>query len=703
MPFGRNHYIRSLESRVEQLESCLVERGLPDPGNSQWQYQPQSTHSRQNSITHMPVGQLEVNPPTPGQVEPPEFDLVSEDDDEGQDFQVESMVGVLKDLSLDANGGYIGPSSHITMGRLVGFLLKEKKQPGRNSSPRYRTSISISGPPSLTEDEETVRFSEIAPEVGDRMIVGYMKHISTRWPVLHSVWVKGLHARRHTIFDTYEECILHLVYATGGRFLETAGEVNPAFKPESHYAAALKHLDEILQFRDTRSVCTLMLLAVYCLRASGDPGAWAYSRLAMLNAIDLGLHRQIPPAKGLHFGIEMRKRIFWACYAFDRQISIPLGRPFGLSDRDIDVPLPLDIDEACNDPDVLENAFDSQAQIATESTSAPPVSTTMSLWIHVLRIRRIESQIQQTIYRVDQTEPAHDSVIDDFITQLTHWKNMIPQDTRRMTDSDGKAFDGYDHYMVFYFKTLRLLLYPQLTKPQISPRFLKALAASCGSICQTYKRLHQIMYVGYSMMSLQTVFLAGLTLICCAWSSPSDIYTPATSNDINACSIVLFVMAERMHAAKKYRNAFEVVRAKIADQIAEGGMMAPRQAVGELTADLRETIMKGAEDEGLGSTEQFEEMVRLMAGQQGEGSWGRDGLEVGGMSADFTQYGGFEGHVVGFGSEYGFEMREGDFGRETFEESDSPLGSATTAGSDQLHPHLGRLRWSRTNSYSPRS
>jgi hypothetical protein len=145
------------------------------------------------------------------------------------------------------------------------------------------------------------------------------------------------------------------------------------------------------------------------------------------------------------------------------------------------------------------------------------------------------------------------------------------------------------------------------------------------------------MYVGYSMMSLQTVFLAGLTLICCAWSSPTEIYTPTSSNDINACSIMPFVIAERMHAAKKYLNAFEVVRQKTADQIAEGGLLASGQAVGELKKDLRETIGRGAEEKGAGNCEQFEEMVRLMAGQ----------------------YGGFEGHVVGLGAEeFGFEMQD---------------------------------------------
>jgi hypothetical protein len=63
--------------------------------------------------------------------------------------------------------------------------------------------------------------------------------------------------------------------------------------------------------------------------------------------------------------------------------------------------------------------------------------------------------------------------------------------------------------MVFYYKCLRLLLYPQISKKQVNPRFLKACADSCAGVCGTYKRLHQSMAVGYSMMALQTVFMAG--------------------------------------------------------------------------------------------------------------------------------------------------------------------------------------------------
>jgi hypothetical protein len=119
--------------------------------------------------------------------------------------------------------------------------------------------------------------------------------------------------------------------------LETTGEAGPFF-PEMHYNAALTHLNEILQFHDTRSIITLLLLAIYCLRAPGGPGAWTYIGLAMRICIDLGLHRRTRK-KRLDVETEMRKRIFWTCYFLDRQVSIVLGRPFAISDHDIDLPV----------------------------------------------------------------------------------------------------------------------------------------------------------------------------------------------------------------------------------------------------------------------------------------------------------------------------------------------------------------------------
>jgi hypothetical protein len=63
--------------------------------------------------------------------------------------------------------------------------------------------------------------------------------------------------------------------------------------------------------------------------------------------------------------------------------------------------------------------------------------------------------------------------------------------------------------MVFYYKTLRLLLYPQLSQSQGNVRYLAKCAEACSGVCQTYKKLHQNISVGFSLMALQTVFMAG--------------------------------------------------------------------------------------------------------------------------------------------------------------------------------------------------
>lgn len=188
--------------------------------------------------------------------------------------------------------------------------------------------------------------------------------------------------------------------------------------------------------------------------------------------------------------------------------------------------------------------------------------------------------------------------------------------------------------MVFYFKCLRLLLYPQLSKHNVNLRFLKACAAACAGVCKTYKRLHQTMSVGYSMMALQTVFLAGmfityipfpiglfltitlgLTLVYCCWIEPNEIYTLANSENIAACSIMLFVITERVKTAEKYRNAFEIVKERVVDQIAK--QRQPRQAIGGLATDLK-TTFNDLENSGDGyQHDQFTQIVNDIAGENG--------------------------------------------------------------------------------------
>lgn len=596
MPFGKNQYIKSLERRVAELETALTKLGVSDVNNDHW-----------NSLKSSPVGLLAE---TAGDSTTDTPDTQNDDNELEWQDGVDNVVSVLRSLSMDANGtGYIGGSSHVTMGKLFGFL-------GTNGSfaRNTRRAAGIAKPRDHSENEndaEPIEFVNMHPDVPDRLFPGYLKHIATRFPIVYSPWIRDLHNRRLSLTDIFERTILHLVYASAGRFLETTGE-HGAFFPKRHYASALTTLGWVLDHDDIRSVSTLMLMAVYCLRNPVGPGAWTYARMAMLVAINLGLHRKTIAMRRPSIDTELRKRVFWATYAFDRQISIPLGRPFAISDRDIDVPLPLDVDEA-----ITGQEFADMAELA-EQTTAPSNSTSLSSFIQIVRIRRIESDIQQSIYRVDETPETSDHTVDAFLERLDHWKSLIPLDARKMKDREAVPFDGYDVYMVYFFKCKRLLLYPQISKTPVNPRFLKECATACAGVCGAYKRLHQAMSVGYSIMALQTVFMAGLTLVYCIWISPDEIFDITTSNGIHDCSIVLFVVAERVPAAKKYRNAFEVIRQRVIDQVSDSSSRQPRQTMSGLVAELAPSIQSWEANQPFGvdhdSFEQFSQIISEMSG-----------------------------------------------------------------------------------------
>jgi hypothetical protein len=123
----------------------------------------------------------------------------------------------------------------------------------------------------------------------------------------------------------------------------------------------------------------------------------------MMPRVELGLHRR-SNHRERSIESELEKRLFWSCYYLDREVSIALGRPPAISDSDIDVELPLDINEDINDPSI---------HAATRRIADTPSNpaTSLTSFIHHLRLKRIESEIQSTVYRVSSPTPTDPSVI----------------------------------------------------------------------------------------------------------------------------------------------------------------------------------------------------------------------------------------------------------------------------------------------------
>ncbi len=212
-------------------------------------------------------------------------------------------------------------------------------------------------------------------------------------------------------------------------------------------------------------------------------------------------------------------------------------------------------------------------------------------------------------------------MIQGFLDQLDAWENAIPFEARNFDLRTGKPYDGLEFYTIHYYRCVRFLLFPQLasrdtaspigtngTEPQASPNvnmnFLRLCADTCAGIASDYRRLHQVFPVGFSALSIQSVFLAGLTLIYCAWLAPANFLN--VDGPLTDCQLLLYIITERYPSARKYRDIFERIKTTITSLIARGEHR-PRGPV-DMDADMR---------------------VRCAAL---EGSWGMTGI-----GADFSQ------------------------------------------------------------------
>jgi hypothetical protein len=86
-----------------------------------------------------------------------------------------------------------------------------------------------------------------------------------------------------------------------------------------------------------------ILTSIFLTEINLKSAAWIWHGSGVRICQDIGLHSETGPWPTIEG--EMRKRIWWGVYAWDRLISLELGHPMLIEDADCDVPLPTAIDE----------------------------------------------------------------------------------------------------------------------------------------------------------------------------------------------------------------------------------------------------------------------------------------------------------------------------------------------------------------------
>ncbi|OOF92388.1 hypothetical protein ASPCADRAFT_210256 [Aspergillus carbonarius ITEM 5010] len=540
-------YTRALQDRIAYLESQLDSRPLS---------------SRASSHVAHPVAAL---------LSPQHSDTPTNSATGLDQNAVGELVGFLALNSSEAPA-YVGSSSGLSLATSLGEMVQatvwnqalsstRTAAAGRSGPAARQGTTGLPPQPSGVEkqgknsdrirppraEEGLVQGSEPPnDEMGTQILHAYLTRIHVRYPFLDRTELWRLHEARWRLAQKKREELtkeerfgifqLYLAYAIGATTIQIS-ETYTYISPERFYVTGLQQIPNMCEMRSVENIVAMALLIVYHLRSASSQGMWYMVGLAMRTAIDLGLHRKANEINMDPFTAQMRRRLFWTVYYLERVVSMSLGRPFSIADRHIDLPLPADVDDDVHDPALL-------------AAPTPTRITTLTFAIFLMRLRRIDSEIQHKIYRADRPLHTLRSKMDRLFLKLDEWRESA---LRRFSGSD------LDYPMLHYNRALRLLIQPFLPSLPLSDPYYHICLRAAGNTCQTHKRLHQTLEYGHSFLAVQTVFMAGITLLYALWTHTNEVWSVQMSNDIRACSTVLFVMGERAEWVKKYRDAFELL------------------------------------------------------------------------------------------------------------------------------------------------
>jgi hypothetical protein len=196
----------------------------------------------------------------------------------------------------------------------------------------------------------------------------------------------------------------------------------------------------------------------------------------------------------------MKKRIFWSAYALDRNISVALGRPFCIQDRDINVELPLQL----TDEQLLEEN--------PPQKSLPPNIYDMSTFKHIIRLRQIHSKILRKFYPVNTSEQdgmQFQEARDQIRAALEQWIMSTP----RYISPTTATFQSFEWFQIAYNHALILLYRPSPVCPQANLQALQTCADSSINMITGYLALYSKNKITYTWIALHSVFMASVTML----------------------------------------------------------------------------------------------------------------------------------------------------------------------------------------------
>lgn len=239
----------------------------------------------------------------------------------------------LVSLSSGGQARYIGPSSGYFLANVV------FSNAGRWSRPRG--NCSVDEPISLSA--ELFNTPASLPSRKDDAIELSSKYFSSfhlPYPFLHEQSHMQRLERMYTGESTAKpdpSDAFHVYMVLAIAASDLSRRFRLRLPAEGYYTAATQYFECACADGSLESLQSQLLLMIYALHnPSCGVNIWSLNYQCLGSLIDLGLQRDVRTSSSFHISFleqEMRTRIFWVVYSFDRTLGTMMGRPIGIRDE----------------------------------------------------------------------------------------------------------------------------------------------------------------------------------------------------------------------------------------------------------------------------------------------------------------------------------------------------------------------------------
>ncbi|KAH6887482.1 fungal-specific transcription factor domain-containing protein [Thelonectria olida] len=321
---------------------------------------------------------------------------------------------------------------------------------------------------------------------------------------------------------------VNMVFAIGASELSRA-KTRPLVSHHQFFQAAIRDLGNVMGASDIDCIQCLLLL---CIFGSNEPqlvNLWYTVGLALRLAVGIDLHRHEAVVNKSLLEAEMCKRLFWSVYTMDRSISIAMGRPLGIHDSDITMPLPLSIpDDKLTNPD------------GASMVSLIPNVKDMSTFLHVINLRRINADIYKALHSAGNTNIEGynlEAIRHQYYARLNDWLFSAPRYL-----APASMYQMTEWFQIAYHQAILNLYRPSHASPVATIDAIRLCADSSISLITCYSALYAKNKVIYTFVALNSLFMAAVTMLYslrASFTLRSELTKEVAESNIRSCTALL--------------------------------------------------------------------------------------------------------------------------------------------------------------------